>query len=45
MVSPSPSASNGFCTVGFSLTSDIVEKAFKRLSASTDTEMYVEFYF
>ena len=43
MVSPSPSASNGGCTVGFSLTSDIVEKACERLSASTDTEMMWNF--
>tara|TARA_B100001769_G_C22112236_1_gene602090 strand:+ start:3956 stop:4687 length:732 start_codon:yes stop_codon:yes gene_type:complete len=43
MVSPSPSAANGGCTVGFSLTSNVVERACDNLHVDTDTEMMWNF--
>tara|TARA_B000000565_G_scaffold146239_1_gene110632 strand:- start:1624 stop:2361 length:738 start_codon:yes stop_codon:yes gene_type:complete len=43
MVSPTPSASRGGCTVGFSLRSEIVEKACSEIPESTDTEMMWNF--
>ena len=43
MVSPNPSASRGGCTVGFSLRSEIVEKACSEIPESTDTEMMWNF--
>lgn len=43
MITPSPSAANGGCTVGFSLTSEIVERACENLPKDTDTEMMWNF--
>jgi len=43
MITPSPSSSNGGCTVGFSLKSEIVERACERLTSTTDTEMMWNF--
>ena len=43
MISPSPSSSNGGCTVGFSLKLEIVEKACEGLTLTTDTEMMWNF--
>ena len=45
MVSPSPSSSGGGATVGYSITSNIIEKACRGLNKDTDTEMmwsYIE---
>jgi len=43
MVTPSPSSSNGGATVGYSLKSEIVERACEGLTSSTDTEMMWNF--
>lgn len=43
MVTPSPSSSNGGATVGYSLKSEIVEKACYGLDENTDTEMMWSF--
>ena len=43
MVTPSPSAASGGCTVGFSLTSKIVERVCENLPVDTDTEMMWNF--
>ena len=43
MITPSPSSSNGGCTVGFSLKSEIVERACEGLTSTTDTEMMWNF--
>jgi spore coat polysaccharide biosynthesis protein SpsF (cytidylyltransferase family) len=45
MITPSPSSSNGGATVGYSLKSQIIEKACYNLDENTDTEMmwsYIE---
>ena len=44
MVTPSPSSSNGGATVGYSLKSEIVERACEGLTSSTDTEMMWNFF-
>ncbi len=43
MITPSPSSSNGGATVGYSLTSDIVNRACNSISEDTDTEMMWSF--
>ena len=43
MVTPSPSSSNGGATVGYSLTSKIINKACEILDDDTDTEMMWSF--
>ena len=43
MVTPSPSSSNGGATVGYSLTSEIINLACKSIDEDTDTEMMWSF--
>ncbi len=43
MITPSPSSSNGGATVGYSLTSEIINLACKRIDEDTDTEMMWSF--
>jgi len=43
MVTPSPSSSNGGATVGYSLTSKIINRACKSIDDHTDTEMMWSF--
>jgi len=43
MITPSPSSSNGGATVGYSLTSEIIKRACKKIDEHTDTEMMWSF--